>query len=428
MRDQDILNAEEIARLLYKEMHDDLTKEERLRLNQWQWSQDKTNRKFIDKMTEGHRLAKDLQTFDSFDPKAALKDVQRRIAKEEKVETSRPVPSLNYFRKRTIIGGAVIVALFTTVGILYIGSLHKSRVIENPAAQAVVSNTIIPGGNKAVLTLADGRQIALDNAGNGQLARQGSSQVMKLSNGQIAYQTSGDHQSVSNQTSYNIISTPRGGQYQVLLPDGSRVWLNAASSLRFPTSFTGKERRVILTGEAFFQVHSDLSVPFKVSITPSPSSGGGGAGAFHQSPLEVDVLGTEFNVKAYADEEDIRTTLVNGSVKVQSDNQASILKPGQQARVANVNSASIQIVSDAALDEVTAWKEDYFLFQSASLESVMNQLARWYDVQVKYEGAKPTQLLTAHVSRKNNLSDILSVLEISGYHFEISGRTVVVKN
>ena len=425
MRDQEILTAEEIARLFYKEMHDELTKSERQRLNEWRWSQDETNRNFFEDMTEGRQLAKDLQTFYSFDSEAALKDVQRRIAAEE-VKTVQP--ETNYFRRRMVIGGVVIVTLFTSVGILYVRNISKARVIATPTAQAITNNEVVPGGDKAVLTLADGRQIKLDNANNGQLAQQGSSQVMKLAGGQIAYQTTGEQKTVSNQTSYNIISTPRGGQYQVLLPDGSRVWLNAASSLRFPTAFAGKERRVTLTGEAFFQVFPDLSVPFKVSITPPPSSGGGGAGAFQKLPMEIDVLGTEFNVKAYADDRDMNTTLVKGAVKVQSGTTESILKPGQQARVENGNSSSIKVVPDAALDEAVAWKEGYFLFQSASLESVMNQLARWYDVQVRYEGPKPTQLLTAHVSRKNSLSDILSVLEISGYHFEIQGRTIVVKN
>lgn len=429
MCDQEIFTAEEIARLLYKEMNDELTKSERQRLNEWRWSQDETNRNFFEEITEGRQLAKDLQTFYSFDSDAALKDVQRRIAAEE---VKLVQPRTNYFRRRMIVGGVVIVTLFTSVGILYVKNISKARVIATPTAQAIINNEVVPGGDKAVLTLADGRQITLDNANNGQLAQQGSSQVMKLAGGQIVYHTTGEQKIASNQTSYNIISTPRGGQYQVLLPDGSRVWLNAASSLRFPTAFTGKERRVALTGEAFFQVFPDLSVPFKVSITPPPSSGGGGAGAFRKLPMEIDVLGTEFNVKAYMDEQNMSTTLIKGAVRVQSGTSESILKPGQQAilenSVDNGNSSFIKVVPDAPLDEAIAWKEGYFLFQSASLESVMNQLARWYDVQVKYEGPKPTQLLTAHVSRKNNLSDILSVLEISGYHFEIQGRTVVIKN
>jgi transmembrane sensor len=421
-----IKKAEEIARLLFKEMNGELSASERQTLNEWLDKQDPSTLEFFGDVTDRSQLDKDLQAYSAIDVNKALKDVQKRIASSQPGAEGEIMDSPPRRRKFALLAMTILGILFASaVMFIYLRTKRKTTIDNVPVAQQL-KNDVAPGSDKAVLTLADGSQITLDKAANGQLARQGATQVMKLDAGKLAYNTASSKEQAPIQIAYNTISTPRGGQYQVLLPDGSKVWLNAASSLRFPTAFSGKERRVELSGEAYFEISQNPSLPFKVSIAPpSRSDNGGGAGTY--TPLEVEVLGTAFDVEAYAEDGDQRATLVSGAVKVINGAAQSVLKPGQQARVKNTPGAALQ-VAHVDTDEITAWKDGKFLFQSATIESIMRQLARWYDVDVKYEGEKPVQRLTGNVSRNNNLSDILRVLEISGYHFEIQGRMIVVKN
>jgi transmembrane sensor len=239
---------------------------------------------------------------------------------------------------------------------------------------------------------------------------------LKLDNGALAYRA---NPPVTNPSAarplvygYNTISTPRGGQYQVLLPDGSKVWLDAASSLRFPTAFTGGERLVELTGEAYFQIAGDASRPFKVHI-PSTST-------------EIQVLGTDFNVAAYAEEGDIRTTLIGGAVRVTAAGKAAVLEPGQQARVTEGGTAALNVVSGVHTDDVIAWKNGLFKFEEASIQSIMRQVARWYDVDVVYDG-KVDQQFIGTIPRQVQLSTLLKILESTGWvHFMIQGKKVTV--
>lgn len=272
---------------------------------------------------------------------------------------------------------------------------------------------LAPGGNKAILTLADGKQIVLDEAKNGNLADQGNTKVIKL-NGQIAYNESsmaalnGKNVAVS----YNTITTPRGGQYQLILADGSMVWLNASSSLRFPTSFQGKERRVELSGEGYFEIAKDASKPFTVTINTTLGE-----------KNEVEVLGTHFNIMAYNDEGIVKTTLLEGSVKINHNNKIAMLKPGQQAKLQN---QSMKVVDDVDTDEAVAWKNGYFQFTSANLQQVMRQIARWYDVDISYEGKIPERKFGGKISRDNNASEVLKVLELSKVKFRIENRKIIV--
>src|SRR6185295_13408999 len=210
---------------------------------------------------------------------------------------------------------------------------------------AVVNNDILPGGDKAILTLANGSQIILDSAANGVVAQQGKTEVMKLANGQLVYKGAGGP---ANDVLYNTMATPRGGQYRLVLPDGSRVWLNAVSSIRFPTAFTGNERKVEITGEAYFEIVKDQSRPFRVLVKP-PSG---------NEDMEVAVLGTHFNINAYKDEPVIKTTLLEGSVKVSRGTSLTIIKPGQQSQLNN--SGVISVVPDADVAEAVAWKDGRF--------------------------------------------------------------------
>ena len=270
-----------------------------------------------------------------------------------------------------------------------------------------------PGGNKAILTLADGSNIVLDSAHNGALTQQGNSKVIKLNNGQLAYQSgAGGKMSAGGQmlanVQYNTIATPRGGQYQVVLPDGTKVWLNAASSLKFPTAFAGDRRRVELTGEAYFEVAKNAALPFIV----------------HSSGSDVEVLGTSFNVNAYDDEETIRTTLLEGSVNVSGGVGHTLLKPGQQAQLDR--KGDLRLVADANTEEAIAWKNGYFQFDDAGIRVVMRQLSRWYDVEVSYEGPVPDRQFGGQMPRGVNLSEVLHILEESNVHFRIEGKKLIV--
>ena len=276
--------------------------------------------------------------------------------------------------------------------------------IKNDAV--ITKDAISPGSNKAVLTLADGSTIVLDNVHNGTISTQGNVAVLKLNDGKLAYNTVNEAESGPV---YNSISTPRGGQYQLVLSDGSIVWLNAASSLRFPTGFNGGERKVELTGEAYFEVAKDASKPFRVEV----------------NGMEVEVLGTHFNINSYEDESPIRTTLLEGSVKVNSGNHTVLLKPGQQAELGK--RGTIEIKKDADVEEAVAWKNGKFQFDNTSIYSVMHQLSRWYDVDVEYRGD-----ITAHfggiISRQAALSQVLNMLELTGkVTFTTKDKVVTVR-
>lgn len=296
---------------------------------------------------------------------------------------------------------------------------------------AVVVNTPqpapVPGGNKAVLILDNGSTVTLDSTKNGLVATQGASKVVKVAGGQLAYAraaadavagrgggaNAGDVPGSAGGGSvavlYNTIRTPRGGQYEVTLPDGSRVWLNAATSLKFPTVFAGADRTVELSGEAYFEVARAKDQPFKVKV--------GG--------MMVDVLGTRFDVMAYDDEESFRTTLLSGAVRVSGRAGSSVLKPGQAATVGMDGRG--MVVAEADTDQAVAWKNGLFQFESAGLKEVMRQVARWYDVDVRYEGTVERHF-SGFIARSAPLADVLHQLERAGKtSFRLEGRTVTVK-
>jgi transmembrane sensor len=317
--------------------------------------------------------------------------------------------------------------------ILFIGGaaflwMNRSEKVETAKQSSQPVKDVPPGGNKAVLTLANGSTIVLDDAANGDLAREGNVQVTKLSNGQLVYKVITKENAP---VTYNTLSTPRGGQYQLVLPDGSKVWLNAASSIRFPTAFTGTERKVEITGEAYFEVakltlRSGQKMPFRVSIAPAPSGASRG---------EVEVLGTHFNVNAYDDEDVIKTTLLEGKVKivnrVSAIGKSVILKPGEQASISQASSQSNKIpVQTVDLEVVMAWKNGLFHFENADIKTVMRQLSRWYDVEVEYKTtALQMEPLFMEIPRNKNLSDVLKVISLAaGVQVKMEGKKIIVYN
>jgi len=264
-----------------------------------------------------------------------------------------------------------------------------------------------PGGNKAVLTLADGSRIVLDDAVNGTIAEQGGINISKAADGSIIYDMPQMAENNSATVLFNTIETPKGGKYQIILPDGSKVWLNSVSSLRFPAIFKGKERNVELTGEAFFEVAKNIDKPFIVKT----------------NDMNVFVTGTQFNVMAYSDENYSATTLVEGSVHVSNLNSKLVLMPGEQV-VSNVGSKLSKSIAD--VEQNIAWKNGLFQFNDTDMRTVMNQISRWYDVSIEYKGAVPEKHFGGYISRDSKLSQVLKMLELSGVKFKIEEKKIIV--
>ncbi len=356
-------------------------------------------------------------------------NVMNRLA----VETGDKVIPLWRKNKMWWVAAGTMLLMATAAYFLFNKKESVSETVRTPTPE---TKPVMPGGNKALLTLADGSVIVLDSAANGALSQQGKTIVLKKQDGELVYKTgSNGNQEV---IAWNTISTPRGGQYQVVLPDGTKVWLNAVSSLRFPAGFTGNERVVELTGEAYFEVApltpkgEQKKIPFIVKIG-TPSGAGG----------EVEVLGTHFNVKAYHDEEAVKTTLLEGKVKVsafgQYANQSAspngknykpqtitykLLAPGQQAQIAK--NGQMIVDEDADVDEAVAWKNGRFQFTNADVETVMREISRWYDVTIEYAGKIPAEKFEGEIPRNSNITEVFKILELSNVHCKIAGRKITV--
>ncbi|HET9434584.1 MAG TPA: FecR domain-containing protein, partial [Chitinophagaceae bacterium] len=305
---------------------------------------------------------------------------------------------------RRIAVAASIIGVLLLSGFLLFNRSGENSVVQGKENNKRFKNDVSPGGNKATLTLADGSTIVLDEAQNGELAQQGNSKIIKL-DGKLSYDPINKN---PKEVVYNTISTPNGGQYQLELADGSRVWLNATSSIHFPTTFIGKERRIEITGEAYFEIAKNRKMPFVVAINGA----------------EVQVLGTHFNINAYNDEDNVKTTLLEGSIKFVNGDHSNILKPGQQSQLAK--DGTFKVANDVNVDEVVAWKNGLFAFENASIEKVMRQFSRWYDVEIEYRG-KTDDLFIAEMRRNIKLSDALRALELTGrVKFDIDGKKIIV--
>jgi len=301
--------------------------------------------------------------------------------------------------------------LLLTGGILYVWHQSKVKTNENQFT-ASRKTPILPGSNKAFLTMANGKVIFLSNATNGILAKTNSGKVLKIRNGQIVYNTvDADKANEVQHISYNTLTTPKGGEYEAILPDGTKVWLNAASSLSFPVAFTGHDRQIKLTGEAYFEVAKNKNKPFYVNI----------------NDVQIRVLGTHFNIEAYNEDEEIKATLLEGAVQVTKNEAHSILAPGQQA-VINKNSNNI-VVSAADIDDAMAWKNGYFIFDHDNIQGIMKKVSRWYDVDVTYQGGFADLKFGGTFYRSKNIEELLQHLEsVGNIHFTIKGRRIIVMN
>jgi transmembrane sensor len=327
-------------------------------------------------------------------------EVDQQIAhthKQGRIITFRPF----WFRS----AAAVIIIAAAALGANYLLKTEKSA--KSYIAKNEFKN-ISPGGNKAVLTLADGRRVVLDDANNGQLATQAGVVITKSADGQIIYRASGA--AVHAQSNLqNTISTPRGGQYQVILPDQTSVWLNSASSISYPAAFSGHERLVSLTGEAYFEVARNEKMPFKV----------------RSGQQTVEVLGTHFNVNAYPDEPNTLTTLLEGSVRLISPASSIRIAPGEQGVVLDDGAIMKRKVD---VDRELAWKNGLFSFEGQDIRAIMRQISRWYDIEVVYDKNLPEEKYYGEIARSSKLEDVFKILELNNIAFRMEGKTVYVSS
>ena len=307
--------------------------------------------------------------------------------------------------KNSWLAAASVVLLIATGLFLFNPKKEQPQlVVKTPKTDAA------PGGNRAFLTLADNTKISLDDASAGEIARQAGISITKKADGKLVYNIAADAGNESAVQQYNTIETPRGGQYQVNLPDGTSVWLNSVSSIRFPTRFSKTERNVEITGEVYFEVAKNKLAPFTVKT----------------GNQKIVVLGTHFNVNAYTDEAEIKTTLLEGSVLVtQGQNQKVRLNPGQQS-VASHSPTGNLLVKEADIQAAVAWKNGYFHFNQSSLPELMRQFARWYQVDVEYKGAVKNYEFVGKIGRDKSLSKVLNILKESGVNFKLEDNKLTV--
>lgn len=324
-------------------------------------------------------------------------ELENKIFREIKAKIENPPVRSNisvYFRKSYRYAAAAVILIMLCVGALLL--LEKS-------------NDIGPGGSKALLTLDDGSKIVLEEAKMGTLATQGNTSIVKQESGLLAYDASASISGDDEIVGTNTVTTPLGGEYQVILPDGTKAWLNAASSIKYPTAFKGKDRVVEITGEVYLEVSKDKTKPFIVKV---------------DGMTEIKVLGTHFNINAYPDEGVIKTTLLEGSVQVTNPSGAPVtLSPGQQS---TTDSQGVIFVQNVDTDAVVAWKNGTFQFNSMSIDEIMRQISRWYKVEVIYQNEKPLGEYSGIVSRNTNLSEVLDMLQLSGINCKIDGERLIV--
>jgi len=375
--------------------------------------------KIINKYNKGIATKEEIEFLESYDKTFDLKDdlitdenerdfqdikfsikslVDSRIDKLDKKGVFYLRPGFRY-------AAAAAVLLLISVALFFVKT-QKTQEQQNKQ----IAIEIKPGGNKATLTLSNGSRIVLDSAHNGQIATQSNINITKTAGNQIIYAAAANTKGqLAAYQLQNTISTPNGGQYQLVLPDGTKVMLNAATSLTYPAEFHGNERVVHLTGEAYFEVAKNKKMPFRVVA----------------GTQTVEVLGTHFNINAYRDEAAVKTTLLEGSVKVSLGANSTLIIPGEQA-VTNTDGSGNIFKHTVDVDKETAWKNGLFSFQNEDLKAVMRQVARWYDVKVVYAANLPGEKFIGEISRTSNLSDVIKILELNDVHFDVQGKTVTV--
>ncbi|WP_158642876.1 FecR family protein [Mucilaginibacter ginsenosidivorax] len=332
---------------------------------------------------------------------SVLNAISSRINQQDDTEL-RDADKRRLIPYRWLTGVAALLFLAIGAGWFFLRNNDKGH------KENTYAHNIKPGINKATLTLANGKKLVLTDSLQGQLASEAGVKISKTKQGQIVYTIAPGEDSNHQALQYNTLTTKESEQFQVILPDGSHVWLDAASSLKYPVAFSGNERKVELTGQGYFEVSHNAAMPF---IVKTPKT-------------EVQVLGTHFNVSAYNDDQDTRTTLLEGAVRIKSKQAAAVLKPGEQAILNDKGQLTVNKDIDAEME--IAWKNGLFDFKKAGIEQIMVKASRWYDIKVKYEGKIPKTKLTGRMSRNVDIAELLGILEFEGIKFRVEGKNITV--
>lgn len=397
----------EISNLVGKYLRNELNSDEREWLNAWK-AESKENDSLFKKITAESFIQEELIRFSAADKSTAWARIKRETQNTE-TEINNTETTIRRSPLRLILRYAAVISLLVMSITVFKIQQQRSSKNENTA---LVLHDVSPGGNKATLTLADGTSILLDDAKNGELAHQHNTVISKSKEGQLHYLPSSTNDGTDlTESLFNTITTPRGGQFQLILSDGTKVWLNSISSLKYPAEFKGHERNVELTGEAYFEVAKNKKMPFIVNV----------------GKTKVEVLGTHFNIMAYSDEKSSAITLLEGAVMISNKSAAKgiMLIPGQQAQIGKDQLIN---VSEADVAQSVAWKDGYFQFSRNNIEEVMKQLSRWYDIEVVFEGDVPKYELVGKIRRSVNLSQVLKILNHSNIKFNRDGRKIIISD
>jgi hypothetical protein len=396
MEDKDLHQLFYIASLIRRHRTATLTAEEQATLSTW-LAAGEENRQLFRELTDEHFVEDTRQELAATDLQASFERVYTAIGLRKQPEAT--AAGILWLRSWKWAAAVLVLMAITTAAFL-ITKKNKPPV----AAATLQPHDVAPGTHKATLTLANGSSIILDNTPDGVVASQGATVIRKTGNGQLLYDASQTGR--NNNITYNTITTPNGGEFQVVLPDGSKVWLNAASSIRFPAAFSGNSRQVEITGEAYLEITKNATAPFSVV----------------SGKHTVTVLGTSFNIHAYTGEENIVTTLLQGSIRVTEGAYSKVLQPGQQSSAGGA--AGIQLIDNADTEAALAWRNGQFVFNDADLKTVVSQLERWYDVSIDYSGMSGYRF-NGEISRNVSLSKVLKMMELtSNIHYTINGKNI----
>jgi ferric-dicitrate binding protein FerR (iron transport regulator) len=403
-----------IAKLIVKHRRNTLNEQEKEELEKWR-NLSNDNQLLFSRLNDTDYVSERLEELYSVD------------VDEEWGKIRQMFPPTGKQRVLKVLKYAAMVAGVFFIGATVFYLIRKNSNKPSAVAQNQLHNGSLPDQHRVQLKLADGRIVYLDSSVSGHIALQYKSVIYK--NGDVLrYEWStGD---AKPQMEYNTVSTPRTRTFAVELPDGSKAWLNASSSITYPTAFTGGDRKVQITGEVYFEVnphpvffnHGEKQVPFIVSVNPPPGRKGNGA--------RIEVMGTHFNVNAYAEEPAIKTTLLEGKVKVTngqsaiSNLQSAILAPGQQAQVND--DGRLEVIKYADVQETMAWHRDMFVFNDAHIKQIMQQIARKYDYDIVYKEPVDGHF-TFEISRQSDIDKVLQTLELmGGIHFKIEDKKIIV--
>lgn len=395
-----------ISALILRQLREGLPPSGQAELDNWLMQSDQ-HRRLYDELMDEMQLNKELDRYH----RSRLNTWNKLMeAIPELQQQEARVININRKNRFIRIAAAAVIVLLVSAGTYWLSRRTSgNEIVQTPQGNEHRSPDVVPGSDNATLMLADGSTIVLAGTKDGALASQQGVSLVK-EQGELAYRLPASTE-YTGELVYNTLATPRGGQYRVVLPDGSKVWINAASSLRYPVAFTGNERRVELKGEGYFEVAKNPSRPFKVSMNGSTG---------HETIIEV--LGTHFDAMAYADEQALAATLLEGSVKVTRGNAQTVLKEGQQALVTD----RISVVSPENTDAVVGWTKGFFTFRKTPLPIIMRQIARWYDVEIIYKEPVDEEFSGA-VPRNKPLQEALKVLSLTqAVHFTVEGRKIIV--